>query len=198
MKLLVVMLAIGCGGSQPAAPAPTVAPAPQPTCKQAIDHIASLASHDVTTDDDRSRLRDESDNLVKHCVADGWSEATIKCLSGAATTEASEQCAGTLTQAQTHAMKVGDDPQGVAVIAAKKYAFEAYPQWAAEHPDKECPAALAELREFTSFDSDLDPWGHPYRLMCGPSLPPTAKGVAIQSAGPDGQFDTADDIRSWE
>jgi hypothetical protein len=197
MKLLVVVLAIGCGAPTPAPARAPVAAAPQVTCKQAIDHIAALASHDAT-ENERAHMREESDNLVKHCLADGWTDATIKCLNGAATTEASEQCAGMLTQAQAQALKVPDDPKRVATLAAKVYAFEAYPQWAMQHPDKACPGALAELREFTSFESDLDPWGHPYRLMCGPSLPPGAKGVAIQSAGPDGQLDTADDVRSWD
>jgi hypothetical protein len=193
MKLLVAVLAIGCGGPQPAAPPP--ASAPHTTCKQAIDHAASIASND----DEPERRREESENLVKHCVADGWSDAAIACLAGAATEAANEQCVGMLTQAQIQALSGGgDDPKRVAAHDAKKYAFEAYPQWAVEHPDKACPGALAELREFTSFDSDNDPWGHPYRMMCGPSLPPGAKGVAIQSAGPDGQFDTADDVRSWE
>ncbi len=193
MKLFVAVLAIGCGGSP--TPAPTPAP-PQLSCKQAIDHIAALATTQAS-ESERTRIHDESDSLVKHCVADGWTDATLKCLHDAASTEASEQCAGMLTQAQTQAMRVADDPNRVAALAAKTYAFEAFPQWAVQHPDKACPGALAELREFTSFDSDLDPWGHPYRMMCGSSLPPTAKGIAIQSAGPDGQFDTADDVQSW-
>ena len=94
--------------------------------------------------------------------------------------------------------KPSSDAHDLAVIAVRKYAFEAYPQWATEHPDQDCPGALAELREFTSYDSDLDPWGHPYRLLCGASLPAGVKRLGVQSAGPDGQLDTADDIHSWD
>jgi hypothetical protein len=35
-------------------------------------------------------------------------------------------------------------------------------------------------------------------MFCGANLPKGAKGLAIQSAGPDGKLDTKDDIKSWE
>ena len=35
-------------------------------------------------------------------------------------------------------------------------------------------------------------------MLCGPSLPPGAKGLAVMSAGEDGKEGTADDIKSWE
>ena len=34
-------------------------------------------------------------------------------------------------------------------------------------------------------------------MFCGPNLPAGARGLAIQSAGPDHAFDTADDVKSW-
>jgi hypothetical protein len=196
MKWLVAVLAIGCGASQssPPPPAPSSSPPETITCRRALDHLASIAPAS-----DEQHTRDQTDFLVKHCNADGWAVQALQCFHDAATPKAAESCSGMLTQAQLLALAAThDDPRRAAAIDAKQYAFEAYPQWAMEHPDTACPGALAELREFTSFDSDLDPWGHPYRMMCGPSLPPGAKGVAIQSAGPDGQFDTADDVRSWE
>jgi hypothetical protein len=85
----------------------------------------------------------------------------------------------------------------------KKYAFEAYPEWGAAHPDKACPSTLSELDEYIA-RGDLgtrpgdDAWGHTFRMFCGPSLPPGAKGVAVLSLGADGKEGTADDIKSWE
>ena len=100
-----------------------------------------------------------------------------------------ERVSGALTRAQQQALNLADDPKRVAEIVAKKYAYEAYPQWVAANPANACPASIAELREYTSDDA-TDPWGHPYKMMCGSSLPMGANGVAIQSAGSDGQFDT--------
>jgi hypothetical protein len=200
MKLLALAL-IGC-----AAPPPPAAPQADATaaCRHAVGHLISQMTADRPLgDDDRAQLQQVSDKVVQHCAADRWSATTLKCLNDSTTHQAAQACVGTLTTAQLHALGNVEgptrsaDPRELATIAVTTYAFEAYPQWTMDHPDKACPGALAELREFTSFDSDLDPWGHPYRLMCGSSLPPSAKGVAIQSAGPDGQFDTADDVRSW-
>jgi hypothetical protein len=85
-----------------------------------------------------------------------------------------------------------------AKMFVKKLAFEAYPQWATEHPDKACPAKLADLLEFTDHKDIKDPWKHDLKMFCGANLPKGAKGLAIQSAGPDGKLDTKDDIKSWE
>jgi hypothetical protein len=86
----------------------------------------------------------------------------------------------------------------IARIIAKKYAFEAYAEWAVNHPDKECPATIDELEAYMSRDETRDPWGNPYRMFCGASLPPGAKGMAVLSLGEDGKQGTADDIKSWE
>src|SRR4051794_24399697 len=86
-----------------------------------------------------------------------------------------------------------------ATFDVKRLAFEAYPQWAAAHPDKACPAKLEELLEYVDRNTTAqDPWRHPYKLMCGTSLPAGAMGLAILSFGPDGQEGTADDIKSWQ
>lgn len=85
-----------------------------------------------------------------------------------------------------------------AKLTAMKYAFEAYPSWAAAHPEKYCPAKIEDLNEYMTKTDIKDPWGHAYRMACGKDMPAGAKGVAISSAGPDGKFGTADDIKSWD
>jgi hypothetical protein len=95
--------------------------------------------------------------------------------------------------------KVGGQSQrDVAKLIAHELAYEAFPMWAMQHPDKQCPEQLAELGEFMSGGRTLDPWGHAYVMYCGASLPAGAKGIAFRSLGPDGKPDTADDITSWE
>src|SRR5437667_288484 len=68
----------------------------------------------------------------------------------------------------------------------QKYANEAYPMWQRAHPDKACPDSFSDLNEYMNGHSGLDPWGNPYKLMCGPNLPPGAKGIAVMSLGRDG------------
>jgi len=83
-------------------------------------------------------------------------------------------------------------------IKLKKYAYEAYPSWSAAHPDKACPEKISDLNEFMNDENDSnDAWQRPIKLMCGPSLPPGAKGVAVSSAGEDGKEGTTDDLKSW-
>jgi hypothetical protein len=84
-----------------------------------------------------------------------------------------------------------------AKIVVQKFAFEAFPSWAAAHPAKACPAKLADLLEYTDRKDIKDPWKHDLKMFCGANVPAGAKGLAIQSAGPDGKLDTADDIKSW-
>ena len=43
-----------------------------------------------------------------------------------------------------------------------------------------------------------DPWGNEYLMFCGDTLPPGAKGLAVQSVGEDGKRDTEDDVKSWD
>ncbi|MGE5185031.1 MAG: type II secretion system protein GspG [Acidobacteriota bacterium] len=94
-----------------------------------------------------------------------------------------------------------DDPARIAEAKAlaAKYAFDAYPRWAAGHPDKACPAKIEDLDEYVKRSDANDPWGHPFKMMCGPTLPADARGgFAVSSAGPDGKDGTTDDIKSWE
>jgi hypothetical protein len=92
---------------------------------------------------------------------------------------------------------VADPYVDEAKIIVQKFAFEAFPSWSMQHPAKSCPAKLADLLEFTDRKDIKDPWKHDLKMFCGASLPQGAKGIAIQSAGPDGKLDTADDVKSW-
>lgn len=83
-------------------------------------------------------------------------------------------------------------------IKVKKYAYEAYPSWSAAHPDKNCPEKLADLNEYMNENDSNDAWGKPLKMMCGETLPPGARGLAVMSLGPDGKEGTPDDLKSWE
>jgi hypothetical protein len=85
----------------------------------------------------------------------------------------------------------------IATATVKKYALEAYPSWSLAHPDRACPRSLLELGEYMSNHDTFDPWGRPYYFACGArAIPRSADDVWVLSAGEDGVFGTADDIRS--
>ena len=84
-----------------------------------------------------------------------------------------------------------------AKILVQKFAFEAYPSWSMAHPEKACPAKLTDLLEYMDVKTIKDPWKHDLKMFCGANLPKGSKGFAVQSAGPDGKLDTADDVKSW-
>jgi prepilin-type N-terminal cleavage/methylation domain-containing protein len=93
----------------------------------------------------------------------------------------------------------GQSKVKIAWITANKMANEAFGDWAQSHPSKSCPDSIEELAKNMNSEDTKDPWGHPYKMYCGQTVPPGAKGgVAIQSAGENGKFDDADDIKSWE
>jgi general secretion pathway protein G len=92
----------------------------------------------------------------------------------------------------------GESKGDIAKATVKKYAFEAYPSWAAAHPDKSCPDKLEDLNEFMNNKDIKDPWGTNYKMFCGPTLPPGAKGLAVMSAGEDQKEGTNDDLKSWD
>lgn len=91
----------------------------------------------------------------------------------------------------------GDARRRIAAAAVDKYVNEAYPMWAMANPDKSCPASFEELRQHGGTKGDRDPWGQPYRLLCGASLPPGAVNLAVASNGPDQKEGTDDDVKSW-
>jgi len=92
----------------------------------------------------------------------------------------------------------GESKVDIAKATVKKYAFEAYPSWAAAHPDKSCPEKLEDLNEYMNNKDAKDPWGGQYKMLCGANLPAGAKGIAVQSPGEDGKEGTGDDVKSWD
>jgi hypothetical protein len=55
-------------------------------------------------------------------------------------------------------------------------------------------AAVRQVRELARLGPTKDPWGLAYLLVC----PSTEGPCGVISAGPDGEFGTADDVRSWD
>lgn len=76
--------------------------------------------------------------------------------------------------------------------------FEAYPSWAAEHPDQTCPADLAELAAYTNSEAVDDMWGRPLTLLCSPTRSSRVHVIAIISDGPDQRARTDDDVMAWQ
>ena len=74
----------------------------------------------------------------------------------------------------------------------RRFAFEAFPQWAIAHHEELCPASLAELSPLINDEPTVDSWGTPLELRCGTGY----RGAYVRSAGPDGRFETTDDISS--
>jgi len=178
MRVLLViaigaMSIAGCGGT--------------PSCEEAIHkastHIPQLASPD------------EASQVVAQCIKDQWPAELRTCVAGAKDQPELGAC---MTHHAAHASQmIGASKAELAKLKAKKYAVEAYPQWLAAHPDKACPDKLEELNAYMTDNDTLDPWGRPYRMMCGPTMA-GARGLAVISAGEDGKGGTADDIKSWE
>jgi len=92
----------------------------------------------------------------------------------------------------------GDSKKKTTTIKLNQYANEAYPQWSANHPDKQCPEKLMDLNEQMNSKDINDSWGRPIKMFCGPNLPPGVKGLGVMSAGEDGKEGTEDDLKSWE
>ncbi len=71
---------------------------------------------------------------------------------------------------------------------------------AAEHfgsDNGECPSSLEMLyAQHYLVGAPRDAWSHPIKFSCPGAH--NADGVDVSSAGPDGLFDTADDLTSWE
>jgi hypothetical protein len=84
--------------------------------------------------------------------------------------------------------------EDVAQIVARKMASLGT-AWSQEHAGA-CPT-LADITPFMNDPTGTDMWGALYRLRCGAGAPDGARGIAVDSAGPDGRFDTDDDIASW-
>jgi len=179
MRGVLLVIAVGavgvasCGGT--------------PSCEEAIHQAAKRIPQLASLD--------ETSQAVAQCIKDQWPAELRTCVAGARDQPELRAC---MMRREPHAAQMmGASKAELAKLKAKKYAVEAYPQWSAAHPDKACPAKLEELNEYMSDHDTLDPWGRPYRMMCGPTLA-GAKGLAVISAGEDGKGGTADDIKSWE
>jgi hypothetical protein len=85
----------------------------------------------------------------------------------------------------------------VAARAIHLFVSTAFPEWQKANPGKSCPEEVEDLAALARA-SPIDPWGRPYRLLCGPALPNGARGVGVMSLGRDGKANTADDVKSWD
>jgi prepilin-type N-terminal cleavage/methylation domain-containing protein len=81
---------------------------------------------------------------------------------------------------------------------AKKFAYEAYPQWSNDNMGKNCPDNVAALTKYSNSQDTKDPWGNEYILLCGDSATADVPGgFGIMSKGKNAN-DPADDIKSWQ
>jgi len=86
----------------------------------------------------------------------------------------------------------GHSKVDIAKLTIAKYADEAYPEFRAANPTRECPVALRELNEWMNAKDVQDPWGTSYVMTCGNHT------ILVGSAGEDATFGTADDLWSNE
>jgi len=175
--------------------------------------IKNMQADDKHAADEAERETDSKLKMViaERCTEDKWSADAVTCFGTASNVVQLQQCQDNqLSKEQAEkleraALAVIQSSGGrrqskadIAIMTAKQYAYEAYPSWAAAHPDKVCPDRFEELNEYMNKTDMNDPWGRPYKMICGPNLPAGAKGLAVISQGEDGKEGTADDIKSWE
>jgi hypothetical protein len=77
-------------------------------------------------------------------------------------------------------------------LTIRKYAYQAFPKWAADHPGSICPRSLYDLDRYMDQWHEPDPWGHDYVMTCADGK------VYVASRGVDGAANTADDIWSHQ
>jgi hypothetical protein len=94
------------------------------------------------------------------------------------------------SQAEVHARAW--EPYDKMEITIRKYAYEAFPKWAADHPGSVCPRSLNDLDRYMDQWHEPDPWGHDYVMTCADGK------VYVASRGADGASNTADDIWSHQ
>ena len=102
-------------------------------------------------------------------------------------------CGATCTHLVRSACGCGSKVE-VARTVARKIA-SLYPAWSQEHAGS-CPT-VTDIGPLLNDPVAKDPWDALYRVRCGADAPDGARGIAVDSAGPDGQFETDDDIASW-
>lgn len=201
--VLVLLLLVGCRGQEDAC-----AKAAQ-RFEQHLDEMRALKEKEPAGLEEKAIARKAFAALAKSCTVDEWPKDVVACVGNASSSAEFDKCEERLSELQqeklTKAMAVAVGmPQGSSLskadIAARiilKLTSEAFPLWSQANPDKACPAGLEAFLEYMSAKDTKDPWGNPYRMFCGPNLPPGAQGIAVISDGADGKPDTADDIKSW-
>ena len=103
---------------------------------------------------------------------------------------------GAYLHSRTMHMCFGGSQADKTQIKVTRFAFEAYPSWAAETNHISCPSSLRDLTEHANAQSTLDPWGTELEMKCGYQPGGSIHGIYVRSAGPDKRFDTPDDISS--
>lgn len=199
LPLAALPLAASCGRADDA-----------PSCAKANEQVMILTIKELEARVE-NLSRGGKDLVVRNfemaeqrCEADKWSAEVRRCLRQATTIAAAGACSQRLDAEQRkhldEALALRTFPEQTKAQAAKvavlKLVHEAYPQWAMAKPGKACPDSLAELIEYAEVKAE-DPWGRPYRLLCGASLPANAVGLAVVSDGADGKPDSDDDVKSW-
>jgi general secretion pathway protein G len=93
------------------------------------------------------------------------------------------------------------DAQRQTAHAATRQLESAYTTWRLSN-QAECPASLTDLNDELGHRAQQkleDPWGHPYVMKCGDSLPHGCEHrFCVYSLGADGKEGSDDDIKSWE
>jgi len=75
-------------------------------------------------------------------------------------------------------------------VLVKTFAFQAFPQWAADHQWIACPQTIDDLSPYANSEA-VDEWGTKLEMRCL-----IGTRLYVRSAGPDLRFDTGDDITS--
>ena len=76
--------------------------------------------------------------------------------------------------------------------------YDSFPSWLAQHPGRWCPDSVRELLSASLRPgaqrsvTNLDSWNHPMEIRCGVAL--SGHTIQLRSPGPDGIFDTRDDL----
>jgi|GEM_PF-2148221 len=186
--LIVLALSAGCASkSRPDASKEALAGAAR--CRQVVDHLNDLDRQKTGSSHDDEYQKAMSDNLVAMC-SNTWTNAAVDCVLALKKDDSQETCEPLIPRKQK-------SPVEKTERLAKRIAFEAYPMWSVEHPDKACPDNLTDLVPFIEVRTTTDAWGHGLTMYCGANLPAGVVGVGIASPGPDGKLGTADDINSW-
>jgi prepilin-type N-terminal cleavage/methylation domain-containing protein len=92
----------------------------------------------------------------------------------------------------------GESKVKIATATTKQIAYDAYPQWAQTHSNKQCPDTINDLAEYMNDTKLNDPWGNQFIFLCGPTMPQGQRGVLVISPGEDGKLNTPDDIKSTD